>query len=62
MKMLAFVFRDSFAKARKNEKLNRFKSLQHIYSMDTKVYKYMFNLPNYLGNASTVGSGLDQSL
>jgi len=33
-----------------------------MYSMDPKIYKYLFNLPNYLGNVSTVGAGLDQSL
>jgi hypothetical protein len=62
MKKLAFVFRDSFAKAHKNKKLNHFKSLQHIYGMDPKVYKYLFNLPNHLGKASIVGAGPDQSL
>lgn len=62
MKKLAFAFRDSFAKPHKNEKLNNFKSLQHIYNIDQKIYKYLFNLPNYLANASTVGAGLDQSL
>jgi hypothetical protein len=30
--------------------------------MDKKYTNVCFNLPNYLGNASTVGAGIDQSL
>jgi hypothetical protein len=45
MKNFAFAFRYSFAKPHKNEKLNNVKSLQHTYNMDSKIYKYLYNLP-----------------
>jgi len=60
MTKAAVAFRDCFAKAPQNGEFDNFISLQHIYYINLKLYKYLKSLPNDIGKASMKRDGLAQ--
>ena len=58
MTKVAVVFRGYFAKGPQTGEFDNFMSLQHIYYINLKLYKYLKSLPNDLGKASMKRDGL----
>ena len=57
MTKLAVAFRKSFVKEHKNGEFNNFKSLQHSYCSNLKIYKYLFSLLIILATLKWQGPG-----
>ena len=59
---LAVAWRNSCATARKNGEYNNCVSLQHIYYINLRIYKYLFCVTTYLGNAYVMDAAMAQSV